>query len=51
MAEPHTDLTLTRARAGGVALYADGCAYQDGRSHYEHAEPPDGRLHWVCDTA
>lgn len=35
----------------GLALYADGGAYMHGRSHYEHADPPDGRLHWVYDTA
>ncbi|MEU0941056.1 hypothetical protein [Embleya sp. NPDC005971] len=35
----------------GVALEADGCAWRYGRSHYEHADPPDGRLHWVYDTA
>jgi hypothetical protein len=37
--------------AGGVALEAAGCAWQYGRSHYEHLDPPDGRLHWVYDTA
>jgi hypothetical protein len=30
----------------GVALYAGNGAYPDGRSHYVHADPPDGRLHW-----
>ncbi|MFE5331306.1 hypothetical protein ACFRCG_33450 [Embleya sp. NPDC056575] len=25
---------------GGVALESDGCAWQYGRSHYEHADPP-----------
>lgn len=35
----------------GVALEADGCAWEYGRSHYEHADPPDGRLHWIYDTA
>jgi len=36
---------------GGLALYADGGTYEHGRTHYEHTDPPDGRLHWVYDTA
>lgn len=36
---------------GGVALEADDCAREYGRSHYEHADPPDGRPHWSYDTA
>ncbi|MFE3205832.1 hypothetical protein [Embleya sp. NPDC059237] len=35
----------------GVALYAGNGAYPDGRSHYVHADPPDGRLHWEGDSA
>ncbi|OPC82993.1 hypothetical protein B4N89_20485 [Embleya scabrispora] len=35
----------------GLALIATHGAYDGGRSHYEHVDPPDGRLHWVGDSA
>jgi len=37
----------------GLALIASRSHYGDmgGRSLYDHADPPDGRLHWSGDVA
>jgi hypothetical protein len=35
---------------GGLALMADHGLYLGGRSLYDHADPPDGRLHWSGDV-
>jgi len=38
---------------GGLALIASDSHYgmQGGRALYDHADPPDGRLHWSGDMA